>query len=310
MNDYRLHELNGDEFENMVIHLCREVLGTGVVNFSEGRDGGRDGRFHGTAQKYPSIISPWAGRFIIQAKRCASPVAKCGSAEFKKVLEREFPKITALRAAEEIEIYLVFTNRRMSAGVDAKLRKYIQDNTGIAKNEVLGVELISSYLDASKNMFTACPFLDRFRGPLIINPDELALVIHAFRENVDVLAGLDETKFSFVYTDLEEKKNVINDLTTDYFNLIKENSDPYFSDIRKFLSNPINVDIAEAYYTLADEFKMKIVTHRSRFGTFDEVLCYLYDEIIHRVPALKPRRRLVNVFLHFMYCNCDIGRRQ
>jgi hypothetical protein len=104
------------------------------VNFSEGKDGGRDGRFQGTANKYPSLKSPWSGKFIVQAKRSASPVAKCADPEFKKLLDDEFPKINRLKKEKEIDIYLIFTNRKMSAGTDAKLRKYIEDNTGLKKN--------------------------------------------------------------------------------------------------------------------------------------------------------------------------------
>ena len=309
VNDYRLHELSGGEFENLVIQLCRELLGTGVMNFSEGKDGGRDGRFHGTANKFPSQSDPWSGRFIIQAKRTANPVARCADREFKTVLENEFPNIRKLKAAKELEIYLVFTNRKMSAGTDAILKKLIRDNTNVQRNDILGLEAISSHLDAHPNVLTACG-LDRFKGPLIIHPEELAEVINAFHDNRDVVTNVDETKFSFEYTDLEAKKNPINGLSAEYFEIIKENSDPYFADIQKFLVNPINLELAESYYTLADEFRTKITAQRNRFGTFNEVLCYLYDEILLRVPSLKRRRRLVNVFLHFMYCNCDIGRRK
>jgi hypothetical protein len=309
LNDYRLHELSGDEFENLVVHLCRELLGSAVMNFSEGKDGGRDARFHGTANKYPSQSEPWSGKFVIQAKRTANPIAKCADPEFKKVLEDEFPNIKKLKAAKELEIYLVFTNRKMSAGTDAILKKLIHKETGVKWNDLFGLETITSHLDAHPKVLTACG-LDRFKGPLIIHPEELAEVINAFHDNKDVVTNVDDTKFSFEYTDLEAKKNPINGLSAEYFEIIKENSDPYFSDIQKFLINPINVQLAESYYTLADEFKTKITAKRNKFGTFDEVLCYLYDEILFRVPELKPRRRLVNVFLHFMYCNCDIGRRK
>lgn len=308
MHDYRLHELNGDEFEHLVVHLCREVLGTGTVNFSEGKDGGRDGRFHGKANKYPSQSSPWSGKFIVQAKRTANPTAKCADPEFSRLLDDEFPKIKRLKKAKEIDIYLVFTNRRMSAGTDSTLKKYIEKATGLKKNDVLGLETITSHLDMHRQVVTACG-LDRFRGPLIIHPDELVEVVKAFHDN-DVVADIDDTKFSFEYTDLEKTKNPVNGLSAEYFQNIKENSDPYFADIQRFLSNPINEELANAYYTVADEFKMKITAFRHRFRTFDEVLCDLYDEILLRVPALMVRRRLVTVFLHFMYCNCDIGLRK
>ena len=309
VNDYRLHELTGDEMETVVIHLCREVLGTGTVNFSEGKDGGRDGRFHGTANKFPSEASPWKGKFIIQSKRTSNPIAKCADDEFTTLIDKEIVKLKALIENGEIDAYLLFTNRRMTAGIDAKLKKYIQEQTGLELNEVLGLERIASYLDAHPNVMKICG-LDRFKGPLIIHPDELAEVIKAFHDHKEIVTNGDGSKFSFEYTELENGKNKINGLSADYFEAIKENSDPYFPEIHRFLTNPINEDIADVYYTLADEFKTKIAAHRHRFDTFDLVLADLYDQILLKVPALMPRRRLVNVFLHFMYCNCDIGRRK
>ena len=310
VNDYHLHELSGDDFENVVIQLCRIVLGTGIVNFSEGPDGGRDGRFHGTANRFPSERKPWAGKFIVQAKRTASPIAKCADAEFNGVLKKEYPRIKALQTDGEIDVYLLFTNRRLSGRTAPKLKKDIETNTGVKKNEVLGLETITSYLDASPEVLKTCGLFDRFRGPLIINPQELAEVIEAFRQNVGVVTAAPESKYSFEYTEIESTKNIINGLSAEYFDVIKSNSDPYFFEIGEFLRNPINDNLAEDYYTVADELKSKIAAHRKDFDAFDNVLTYLYDEIIRVVPSLNRRRRLVNVFLHYMYCNCDIGRKK
>ena len=41
--DYRLELLSEDNFENLINRICQEVLGTGVISFSKGKDGGRDG---------------------------------------------------------------------------------------------------------------------------------------------------------------------------------------------------------------------------------------------------------------------------
>jgi hypothetical protein len=147
VRDYHLHELNGDDFQNLVIHLCREVLGTGTVQFSEGPDGGRDGKFDGTANKYPSLASPWKGCFIIQAKRVADPTASCSDSAFETVLKKEFPKIKKLKVSKECDIYLIFTNRKLTGKTEPKLKKLIQDGTGVTKIGILGVETITSYLE-------------------------------------------------------------------------------------------------------------------------------------------------------------------
>ena len=65
---YPLNELSSGEFENVVSSICEEILGTGTFIFSEGKDGGRDAKFTGRANYFPSKALPWEGKFIIQAK--------------------------------------------------------------------------------------------------------------------------------------------------------------------------------------------------------------------------------------------------
>ena len=44
MKTYPLNELSTQEFENLVIAICEKILGIGTINFSEGPDGGQDGK--------------------------------------------------------------------------------------------------------------------------------------------------------------------------------------------------------------------------------------------------------------------------
>lgn len=92
MRDYRLYELDDQDFEHLVTQLCMEVLGTGTVSFAPGRDGGRDGRFNGTAQRFPSTTSPHCGKFIIQAKHTQRPGASCKDTEFARIIDAELPR--------------------------------------------------------------------------------------------------------------------------------------------------------------------------------------------------------------------------
>ena len=43
--DFRLYELNDDEFERLIVRICVKWLGAGVTPFAPGKDGGRDGKF-------------------------------------------------------------------------------------------------------------------------------------------------------------------------------------------------------------------------------------------------------------------------
>ena len=50
MRDFHLHELSEDEFENLVVNVCRDILGIGTVTFAKGPDGGRELRGAALAQ--------------------------------------------------------------------------------------------------------------------------------------------------------------------------------------------------------------------------------------------------------------------
>ena len=91
--DYRLELLSDSTFENLVNRVCQEILGTGVISFSSGKDGGRDGKFTGTANKFPSEKSSWKGKFIIQAKHTENPIASCSDNDFNTIIDKEIKKI-------------------------------------------------------------------------------------------------------------------------------------------------------------------------------------------------------------------------
>ena len=68
MRKFPLHYLDDKEFENLATLICRKVLGEAVIPFAQGTDGGRDGRFHGKANCFPSESEPWNGKIVIEAK--------------------------------------------------------------------------------------------------------------------------------------------------------------------------------------------------------------------------------------------------
>jgi len=309
MRDYHLHELSTQEFEALVIQICQKVLGIGTINFSEGPDGGRDGKFEGTSNQYPSAASPWTGKFIIQAKKTNNPNASCSQADFKtKILDKEIPKILKLKQNGEVDNYLIFTNRKLSAGAEQEHKKYLKDKLGLSNIAIFGVEVITTWLDANPEIVKACK-LDRFRDPLRIHSDDIKDVIIAFYNDREQVATEFDSKHSFDYVSLE-KKNELNKLSEEYFKYIKENSESSFNAIEVFLKKPINKKYAEYYYNTIDELKGKIITRRKEFAKFEEIFEHLYDAILEKHPELRESRALINVFLHYMYCNCDIGEKK
>ena len=306
MTPYRLYDLNDMEFEQLVGQICDRILGTGVVVFAPGKDGGRDGRFVGTAQLFPSKARPLSGNFIIQAKHTTNPGGSCSDNAFTQIMKKERPRIKALVAKKELDHYLLFTNRRISGIKDAQLRKDLLRIRGIKTAHIVARETIHLHLTANHGIWRALGF-DKNETPFRVNPQDLVSVIHGF---YDVIKGKDKqfhsaTNFTYVQKD---RKNRINKLTEEYYESIQTDSLPYFDNIKQFLENPRNEELRRCYHEAADDLKNKIVTFRNRFVTFDEVLTYLYDQIANGNPNVHGKRRLVRVFLNYMYFDCDIGR--
>jgi hypothetical protein len=117
---YAYENQSPDQFETLVTLICQELLGAGVQGFAPGRDGGRDARFEGTAQRHPSTTSPWAGRVIIQAKhtnglnKSFSETDFYSSSSDSTVIAAEIPRIRNLRQSEELDHYMLFANRRLT----------------------------------------------------------------------------------------------------------------------------------------------------------------------------------------------------
>lgn len=65
---FAYEDINDDQFESLIVFLCKRLLGISVQGFAKGPDGGRHAKFVGTAELHPSKAAPWAGTTIIQAK--------------------------------------------------------------------------------------------------------------------------------------------------------------------------------------------------------------------------------------------------
>jgi len=75
------------------------------------------------------------------------------------------------------------------------------------------------------------------------------------------------------------------------------------------LEDPKNYRYKEYYENTVADLNEKIVIYRGDYVTFDEIFSYIYDYILlNSIQKLKDKRRLIRVFLHYMYHNCDIGK--
>ncbi|WP_291820860.1 ABC-three component system protein [Bosea sp. (in: a-proteobacteria)] len=304
--DYRLHELNDAEFEGLVLQICARWLGQGVTGFATGKDGGRDGKFHGTANSFPSASSPLVGHCTLQAKHTGAPNKSCSDREFDRLLKGEYDKIKRLVAAGLLEHYIVFTNRKYSGLADEKLIAALM-KLGLKSAYIIGEERLHQALDEFADIRDSLPNkLDP--SPFRFDSDDIVEVIgalHSYTEN-DTDSAF-RSAFDFEKLKIQDK-NTLNGVSETYYQqAIVGGSMPHFERVEQFLTNPRNADIAALYHDSADELKQKIVAKRAKFDNFDDIFGFLYDQIQEKKDSLRGKRRLITILVHYMYCNCDIG---
>lgn len=302
---YPLYNLNCDEFESLVVLICNHILGSATIPFASGKDGGKDGKFIGKANRIPSESAPWEGKIIIQAKHTKKINASCSESSFNRIIENEvITAIESLKSRSEIEYYLLFTNRSLSGIKDSEISKKINDSTGIP-TILVAEEKIQMYLQEYPDVVRVAE-LNRLLLPFEFDESDLRDVIvflhKRIKENNNAVI-----KLGFEYPGLD-RKNELNNLSKNYFDDVVKKSLEDFDKIRAFLSDSINQDIEEIYSDAASELNAKITLNRNQFYEFEQILETCYDNVVRDNPdILKGKKQLVRTLLHYMYCNCDIG---
>lgn len=312
MNQYPYENLTDEEFENLVIRIGKEVFGIGCKTFSVGKDGAKDSWFIGTADYFPSKTAAWSGTFNLQAKHTKVQNASCSDNDFSvnqtSVLSKEIIRLKEVIKATPFDNYIIFTNRKLSGGTHPTIVKMLQAGLGIQNVEIIGREDMDSYLTDYPNI--ADQFgLYKFQAPLRFYEKELRDVIIVFSENRKAIST--ETKSyitSFTVID-KEKKNELNNLSKDYFDFLKNHSLQYFEDIENFLRDPKNEQYMKMYSNTVSDLQGAITVERNRFNEFEHIIEHLIAyTVTNNEDKLKDIRRIVRVFIHFMYFNCDIGQ--
>jgi len=311
--DYRLELLDDAKFEDLAISVCRKLLGMGIISFAPGKDGGRDGKFTGTAMNYPSANEPWKGKFIIQAKHTINPIASCSDRDFKKIiLEEEVPKINKLKQEGEIDCYLVFTNRKYSGVSGENLLKSIKEQTGLENVVIIGKETLNNtYINPNKDIVREFE-LNKHHIPFDFSDEEIKDIILTFRSQLakiksELASKVAQVKYDFDHLEKEEK-NRKNKLGKEYYeNVILARSLMEFDKIQHFLDAAENNELKEYYFDIATELNQIITLQRDNFGDFEEIFVYIYQHICDGNIDLKGSKRHVLTFLHYVYMECLIG---
>lgn len=311
MRHFPLNELSESEFEDIIVAICRELLGVGVTGFSPGPDGGKDGHFEGTANRFPSDKEPAIGKFVIQAKHAQSAAASCSDSSFKKtLLDKELPKVKRLFEKGDLTHYLFFTNRKKTAGADEHFTKRVRDETGLNEAWLLGLDYIERELRSHPQIVRNAG-LDRFRLPLEFTPEDYHDIIEGLFNHRDEIETSFDSEHDFKDYPGFDGKNRINGVSSDYSELIRDASMPHFDSIERFLKNPRNQTLKEKFHVVANELKSQLIVHRERFDSFEHTLEAIPILIQDRTPLLQvySRRRLLKIMIHYMYVDCEIGKK-
>lgn len=312
MQQYPYENLTDEEFENLVIRIGKEVLGIGCKTFSIGKDGAKDSWFKGTAYYFPSKTAPWSGTFNLQAKHTKVLNASCSDNDFSvnqtSVLTKEIIRLNEVMKTTPFDNYIIFTNRKLSGGTHPTIVKMLQAGLGIKNVEIIGREDLDSYL-------TDCPHiadqfgLYKFQAPLRFYEKELREVIIVFSEQRKTISTEAKSYIkSFTVID-KQKKNELNNLSKDYFEFLKSHSLQYFEEIEKFLRSPNNEPYMKMYSNSVSDLQGAITVERNRFNEFEHIIEHIITfTVTNNEDKLMDIRRIVRVFLHFMYFNCDIGK--
>lgn len=196
---YQYHDLSNEQFEEIVIAICIELLGMGVQKFSTGRDGGRDARFDGRAQNFISKTDLWDGLVVIQAKHTNAINEKFSDSDFfanqSSVINKEIPRIKKLLENNSLEYYILFSNRKLPAGANENILNHISLETGLDKRRIFiaGIEQMELYLKYYPRIRDVVS-INPFEMPLTLEPDDLAEIILNFNENKDVFSRIKNNK--------------------------------------------------------------------------------------------------------------------
>jgi hypothetical protein len=311
MMNYNYADLSPTQFEHLVIAICEELFGMGTETFSDGPDGGRDSRFEGLAQVYPSTTRPWDGLTVVQAKHTNSYNSKFSDPDFfssessSATITTEVDKIKKLIKEDGLTNYIMFSNRRLPANINEKIKTYLSIETGLVKENIglIGIERMGTLFKKYPHITKAVD-LNPYDVPVSIDADDLAEVIVAIKDALPNIKksnaepNLDRTEF--------KQKNELNNLTDGYSNaILKKLAD--FSVIEDFLSMPENEELQEKYMETAEELHAKICIYKKGRHSFDQVIENTIELILNRDNDCKRNKTLTRAMVYYMYYKCDIG---
>lgn len=302
---FPLHQMLWPDFEELIRDIGFKILGAGLSPFKDGPDGGRDARFEGKPNAWPSETAQEQGQYIVQCKHTKKADACCSHEEFKKLMRKEVPKVKALIAAKELTHYMVFTNRTKPADEDVAFRDRFNKINGISNSWLLGRENVALFLRAYPEIWDQ--YEEEVRNPVRFNRDDLVEIIRDFAKFMNS-SGPPPVQ-TLRHLKLEDK-NRVNGISGEYFADMQRHTMPQFEHIRSFLENPRNEKDLNLYRDTTDDLRGRL---RAMLGSKEAVsleqgMDKIRDQFIASDPRFKGKRRWVRTFIDYMYSTCDIGQ--
>lgn len=309
---YPFEDLDDAQFERLVVQMARKLFGFGVQGFATGPDGGRDARFHGAAERFPSTAAPWTGATVFQAKHTNATNTHFSDAAFSgpaasSVLTKEIPRIKTLAGKSELHNYVLMANRRLGAVADEDIANRIASETGVPRERIFlaGVEYLEEMLHHFPDILGLAR-INPLEGPLLVSSWELAEVILGLAKELDAplptIAATDIERTSYA------EKNRLNGMSEDFAKELQERYLSITRQIDEFLADPANAEITKNYAGAVEELQLQLIAKRGDFVTFDVVFNHLASTLIARDGVLSRDRRLTRAVLFYMYWHCDIGK--
>ncbi len=309
---YAYEDLSDDQFEQLIVFLCQELLGIAVQGFSKGPDGGRDAKFVGTSNSYPSNSAPWVGTTIIQAKHTNGYNKHFSESDFyslggdSNILSKEIIRIKKLRESKQLDHYMLFSNRRLAGNAESEIRAHLAKECSLPESSIClcGVELLETWLKTFPKVPERAG-LDPIDFPLIVSPDDLSDVVSALADQY--AKGIDTKDDPPTPRLPYSEKNQINNMSAEYAATLRKRYLKETAQIEAFLAAPENTEIMQLYENVVDEFQLKIIAKRKEYQNFDSVINYLFDLLFTRDPVLRKHKKLTKIMVFYMYWRCDIG---
>lgn len=306
---YPYEDLSEAQFEALVVQAAKLKLGKGVQGFATGVDGGRDARFEGIADGFPSNAQPWGGVTIIQAKHTMS-YGYFSDPDFSgegasAILTTELPRARTLRQAGNLDNYLLFSNRYLTANANEIILERAAQDIGIPRHSVhlCGTEALDEAFREEPRIAQLAG-INPLDGPLIVSSRQLAEIVEAIAKETgaEARSGSRPQERTSLTT-----KNALNAMSENTSKRLMKNYGYLLRQIKEFLADPGNSRIRDIYDDCTIDFDLKIVAYREGDQSFDKVFDHLVNLLTSRDSLLGRNRKLTRAMVFYMYWNCDIG---